>query len=375
MFSELERFKAVVHFEKPDYWPLVTVGGLGYIHAGGLAKLHREGLPPAVNDLETWCRYWGQCTFDFAASIAADAPGIKEERWVEGDFEFIRYETGALTRQVVNNDLAYSMPDFQEFHVRDMASWQKYRDLITPRRKLLGELDRMAARFRGRTRPLRVHAGGTWGHIRNEMGPEKALLALYDMPDVVRESMAHKMWVFEEFTLPVIERLRPEVISMGEDFCYNHGMLISPRHFREFCAPYYRRVAEVGRDCGVDLMIVDCDGKVDEFVALLDEVGFNGCWPLEQVCGNDLFEYRRRYPRFILAGGIEKEIANTGNGPAIRRELYPKIPRMLESGGYFPMFDHGLQVGVGFRELRQCMTLLHQICGSEHLGEFPRAQL
>ncbi|MBM4094941.1 MAG: hypothetical protein FJ276_36860 [Planctomycetes bacterium] len=368
--NELERFKAVVHFEQTDYWPLVTMGGLGFIHRGGLQKLHREGLPEAVNDIETWCRYWGQCTFDRCGSLGTGAPGIKSEKTVVGEFEIIRYETGAVTRQVLDNDMRYSMPDFQEFHVRDRASWERYKQLTTPTRKR-DNLAEDVKRFSARQRPLAIAAGGTWGVVRNWMGPERALLAVYDDPGLLRDMVAYQMGVFEEFTVPVIERLRPEVITMWEDFCYNHGMLISPSVFREFCAPFYRRVAEVGRACGTDLMIVDCDGKVDEFIALLIECGINGCWPLEQVCGNDPREYRRRHPRFILAGGIEKEIANSGNGYRIERELSPKVTEALKAGGYFPMFDHALQVDADFSELCRCMTQLHAICGSD-LGEFPR---
>jgi hypothetical protein len=369
--NELERFKAVVRFEKPDYWPLITTGGLGYIHDGGLAKLHREGLPEEVNDVESWCRYWGQFTFDAAGGLGDGAPGIKTETWREGEFEFIRAETGALTRQVIGNDLAYSMPEFIEFDVRDHASWERYKELMTPTRKVPERLGEMAEKFKDRTRPLKVGAGGTWGMVRNLMGPERALLAVYDDPDLVRDMIAYLLRGQEEFVFPVIEALRPEVIDMWEDFCYNHGMLISPHVFREFCAPYYRRVAEVGRDCGAELLIVDCDGKVDEYCLLLEEVGFNGCWPMEQVCGNDLLEYRRKQTRFIFAGGVEKEIVNTGNAGRIEPELLPKVPRMLEQGGYFPMFDHGLQVGAGFDGLCRCMTRLHEICGSD-LGQFPR---
>jgi len=76
--TELERFLAVVHFEKPDYYPLLNTGGLGYVHEGGLVKLHNEGLPADVKDLETW---------------------------IEGEFEFVRSECGAFTRQVLNNEL------------------------------------------------------------------------------------------------------------------------------------------------------------------------------------------------------------------------------------------------------------------------------
>jgi hypothetical protein len=368
--TELERFLAVVHFEKPDYWPQINVGGLGYVHQGGLLKLHQEGLPQHVNNLESWLTYWGQCGFEDVGGIGRDAPGIRTERWTEGAFEFLRSETGALTRQVVNNDLAYSMPEFIEFDVRDRASWERFRDLSTPRRK--AAVEEQAARLDGRTRPARVGGGSTWGTVRSWMGPERALFALYDDPGLVREMIEWQTWMFDEFTVPVIERYRPEILSGWEDFCYNHGMLLSPAMFRDLCAPHYRRVAEVGRDCGAELLIVDSDGKVDEYCLLLEELGFNGCWPMEQVCGNDLLAYRERQPGFVFAGGIEKEICNTGNGNRIEPELLPKIPAMLGKGGYFPMFDHALQTEVGFAELCRCMTLLHEICGSEHLGEFPR---
>ncbi|MDP6359120.1 MAG: uroporphyrinogen decarboxylase family protein [Planctomycetota bacterium] len=370
--TELERFLTVVRFESPDYWPLINAWGLGYVHSGGLIKLHQEGLPEKVHDLETWLDYWGQCGFEDLGGIGRDAPGIKSERWVEEGFEFVRSETGAFTRQVLNNENAYSMPEFIEFDVRDRASWEKFRELSTPRAK--SDIEDQAERLEGRTRPARVSAGSTWGRVRSWMGPERALLAVYDDPELVQEMIEWQTWMFEEFTLPVIERYRPETISMWEDFCYNHGMMISPAMFEEFCAPHYRRVAEVGRDCGAELLIVDSDGKVDEYCQILERLGLNGCWPMEQVCGNDLLAYREEQPDFIFAGGIEKEVCNTGNGHRIEGELIPRVAIMLEKGGYFPMFDHALQTDVGFSELCRCMTLLHEICGSEHLGEFPRSR-
>jgi len=77
--TELERFLAVVRFEKPDYHPSLTAWGVGGAHKGGLLKLQREGLPQSVNDLESWCRYWGQCTFETTGHIATDIPEIKTE--------------------------------------------------------------------------------------------------------------------------------------------------------------------------------------------------------------------------------------------------------------------------------------------------------
>ena len=372
--TELERFKAVIDHEQPDYWPLLAGHALGTPHQGGMLKLHREGLPAEIDSIDSWCRYWGECTFDGIGAIGIDAPGIRSESRVEGGFEIIEYETGARTRQVVDNAVTYSMPDFQEFHVRDRATWERYRDLTTPRGKATERLDEWGQRFRDRTRPLSISCGGTWGRVRNDMGPERALLALYDDPELVRDMIAHTLSVTEEYVFPVLQALRPEIVTMWEDFCYNHGMLISPDAFREHCAPYYRRVAEVARECGAQLLFVDSDGKVDQFVELLDEVGFNGLMPMEQVCGNDATTYRERLPDFVFLGGIEKEIASTGNAGRIETELVPNVQNLLEIGGCFPMSDHALSTNVGFEEHCRCMTRLHELCGSAELGlgEFPR---
>ena len=372
--NELERFKAVVRFEEPDYWPLLAADSLGTPHGGALPKLHREGMPERVADVESWCRYWGECAFDVVGSIGVDAPDIKSETRIEGEFEIIEYETGARTRQLLNNDMIYSMPDFQEFHVRDRKSWERFKDLTTPRRRDDNLLRQWTEKYRDRTRPLAIYCGGTWGCVRSDMGPERALLALYDDPELVHEIINHILWLQEEFKFPVIEALRPEIIMTWEDFCYNHGMLISPDDFRRFCAPYYRRVAEVGRTCGAELLYVDSDGKVDECITVLDEVGFNGLMPMEQVCGNDVTAYRERLPHFIFMGGIEKEIASTGNAGRIEKELVPAVNKMLSARGCFPMFDHGLSTNVGFEEHCRCMTKLHELCGSAdlNLGEFPR---
>lgn len=372
--DQLERFRAVVHLQEPDYWPLLAGHALGTPHQGGLRKLHAEGLPEHVRDIDSWCAYWGESTFDVADSPAEGAPGVAATSRLEGGFEIIEYETGARIRQVLDNANVYSMPDFQTFHVRDRASWERYRELTTPTALNEKTLEAMRSRFEHRVRPLAVHCGGTWGVVRNDMGPERALTAVYEDPELVHDMIDHYLRVQEQFVFPVIQALRPEIVMGWEDSCYNNGMLIGPGHFREFCAPYYRRVAEVARECGAELLFVDSDGKVADFIPLLSECGFNGLMPMEQVCGNDPVAYRERTPGFVFLGGIEKEIASTGNRHRIASELTPKVRAMLKLRGCFPMFDHGLSTCVGFDEHCRCMTRLHELCGSAHLGlgDFPR---
>jgi hypothetical protein len=183
----------------------------------------------------------------------------------------------------------------------------------------------------------------------------------------------HEDHVRRTYLFPLVERLRPEILVANEDNCYRGGMLISPRHFRDLCMPSYREIATVARDCGVTAVTVDSDGNVMELVPLLDECGVNAILPCEVKAGNDLFALRRRFPKFLLMGWLEKETLNEGNEGAIRAELSAKVPALLAAGRYFPNGDHGIQPPVTFPNLCRFLTLLHELTGNPE-GEFPRIQ-
>ena len=159
---------------------------------------------------------------------------------------------------------------------------------------------------------------------------------------------------------------------MGEDLCYNYGMLFSPALFREFCGPYYREVCDFARSCGVLLIAVDTDGNAMEFAEVATSYGVNGLYPCEVKAGNDVFELLRRSPELVLFGWLEKETVNEGNEHLIYDEIMNKVPPLLEAGRYFPNGDHGIQPLVTFSGLRRFMTILHEVCKNPE-GEFPRS--
>ena len=218
--NDLERFKSVISFEKPDQWPLIlTLGGFA-VTKGGWAKLHREGLPPSVNDKESWCRYFGQVMFDQAKDIGVGEREPKIETWVKDGYEYTRSETGSLTRRVADHETNYSMPEFIEFEVSDRASWERIKTFsCTGASK--EKLQEQVAQFKNRTRPLMVQCGGTWGSVRNLMGPERALTVLYDDPDLVHEMIAYILDSVERFIFPVILKIaatqfrHPKAVTAG----------------------------------------------------------------------------------------------------------------------------------------------------------------
>jgi hypothetical protein len=386
--TDRERFKAIVNFERPDYVPIFSFPGAPGMGNGCMEptrkQLIEQGMPEWVGaeyrpyqseSLWSWQRYWGTTGPVFApGSTAIPGPGIKCEMRIEDGFEIIECETGARTRQVINNDNTYIMPDFQSFHVRDRKSWEFYRERTEPRGMITSEnVDVAIANFNSKDRPVAIGYGSTYGHLRGLMGPAVVSFILYDDPELIREIMQTQIDDFEKYTIPLIERIRPDILATGEDCCYNHGMLLSPKHFREFCAPFYRRVCEVAKDCNVDMVAIDTDGNAMELVPIVEECGVNAIFPFEVKAGNDLFALRECHPRFILMGWLEKEVVNEGNCHLIHDEIMSKVPPLLEKGGYFPNGDHGIQPLVTFDNLCRFMTLLHEVTGNPE-GEFPRIQ-
>lgn len=384
--NDLERFLAIARFEKPDYVPIFGFGGAPGMSWGCMKNTHDQliatGMPRHVggcydnwvcHDLKGWQRYWGTTSpigLDF--SLASDAQGFQTTTRTEGDFEIIESESGAITRQVIDNANTYSMPEFVRYPVRDRASWEFYKERTTPKAFMTrDEMNARAKKFDRRTKPLGIVAGSTYGTLRGLMGPEGASLAFYDDPELVRDIAAENLRGVREHVFPLIERLKPEVVLMGEDLCYNHGMLVSPAQFDEFFGQYYREVCDCAFANGATMVAIDTDGNAMEFASVARRYGVNAIYPFEVKAGNDLFALRQKHPDFIFFGWLEKEVVNEGNEEMIRPEIMSKVPRLLEQGGYYPNGDHGIQPLVTFNNLCKFMTLLHEVCHNPE-GEFPR---
>ena len=388
--NDLERFKAVVHFETPDYMPIFGFPGAPGMAGGCMQKTHDRlvatGMPASVGGgirldekrrgVESWQRYWG-ATGPLACGVRNNDParGFEVTTRIEGEYEVSVSESGAVTRQLIENAVTYTMPEYIAYTVRDRDSWEFYKKRMTPSvARPADEVEAGCRLLADRRRPLTVNAGGAYGFLRGLMGPEALSMTFYDDPELIHDMMRWRTEQTRRWAFPLMERLRPEVVQMGEDLCYNHGMLLSPALFHEFCGEYYRVVCEAARACGADLVAVDTDGNAMEFAEIARGYGVNAIYPFEVKAGNDLFALRERLPDMVFFGWLEKECVNEGNGDMIRPEIMGKVPPLMKKGGYFPNGDHGIQPLVTFENLCRFMTLLHEVTGNPE-GEFPRMEV
>lgn len=373
-----ERFLRIARFELKDelfvpslhqwFWHDTCVGWVG------------EGAPLAVLSNEHRAEYFG---FDRVEALPVRSNIISLgqcfgppyvpplvplfERKVIGEDERTRVvigESGIKYREY--KEEPERMPEWLEFPVKNHKDWEEYKKRLDPNAstRFPAWWEDLVRCWKDRTHPLGLGVGSFFGLIREFVGLENLCVMYYDNPNLVHQMLE---WM-EYFEIEIIKRVVKDVeldfAWYWEDMAYKTGSLISPKIFREFMMPHYRRINELLRNHGVDVILVDSDGNTEELIPLWIESGINGQYPLEVTAGMDAVSLRKRYGKdFILIGNIDKRALAKGRH-AIKEEVMKKVPFLLAQGGYFPAVDHFVPPDVSLEDYRYYLELLDKIARS-----------
>jgi uroporphyrinogen decarboxylase len=347
--NDRERFNATMHYQPRDRSPICDFGYWDET----LVIWHDQGLPRHVvnTDDKVFHEFFGM---DFAIRGADSAIGVEvglvplfEEIVLEdrGDHEVAQQEDGV---QVLRKKFMGSIPKHLSHLLVDRESWRKhYQPRLDPTHP-----DRYPTDWDERVKswvdpdrlyPVALPGGSLYGWLRNWMGMENLSLSyvVYDDPSWFEEMVT----TIADCIIGVLNRVLEtggqfDACAMWEDMCYKAGPLLSPSHFKRFLVPHYRRIADLLHQHGVDVIWVDCDGKIDKLIPLWLDAGVNCMFPVEVgTWGADPIQYRRQYGRdLLMMGGFDKRILARSKGE-IEREVYRLAP-LVEEGGYIGFCDH-----------------------------------
>jgi len=151
-----------------------------------------------------------------------------------------------------------------------------------------------------------------------------------------------------------------DAVWFFSDLCYRNGMLFSPAAYRSLVMPYHKEIKRWCDDRGV-LLLLHCDGMVEELIPLLIEAGFQAIEPLEQRAGNDLFRIKKKCGSEItLWGGINADILATNDKKRIEEEIVPKIEAMKQGGRYVYHIDHSVPSTVSLESYLYALDLVRE---------------
>jgi len=258
-----------------------------------------------------------------------------------------------------------SMPEFLDYPVKTRADWERIREERLrpddPRRTDIdwgGFFKRV--RSTGEATIVGNYPYGVFGTPRNMMGVEEFLISFYTDPDLIHDIMNHITTVW----LAVYERIAAKTqidhIHIWEDMSGRQGSLLSPKMVEEFMMPCYDRISASAKRAGVRVMSVDTDGDCSELVPIFMKHGVNLIFPFEVQAGNDIREYRRKYPELGIMGGLDKR-ALAGTKEDIEPEIQ-KVRDMVKYGRYIPCFDHHIPPDVPWENFKYAALRIKDIC-------------
>ena len=277
-----------------------------------------------------------------------------EEKILErtGRYDVIQDVSGRIKR-IFRDQPTLAMPQYLSHCVASPADWREQvkprLDPSSPERWVEFEARRPLLQEANQADPLQhwfvQPLFGGYMFLRNCLGPEGLLYALYDMPELVHDMMRQWLYFLDESLSRIQGVYDLDALEFAEDICYKNGLLISPGHFREFLLPYYQELfnrahARKGRRL---YLHIDTDGNPDEAIPLYLECGMDSMDPFEVAAGQDVVAKGRQYPGLVIFGGLDKRLLTDGADLSVLdRELERIIPAMRRRGGYIPTIDHGL---------------------------------
>lgn len=377
-----QRFKAVMHFREPDRLPVYEWIG---IPDDTILRWIREGLPLAkiVDQTELFLQtellsvscyrvlsyhqpteYFGLGRMEDILIDSSPIPRFGYRTLEETERYKIIIDPVGIKKKIIKNR-QFAMPQFLDWPVKSREDWDMVKERLDPddpRRYPLDWSDEMIEYYKTRDYPIRLRMPGFFGFGRQLMGTVPWLLAFYKDPELVSDM--EEFWA--DFLIRTMRQAveamksRIDCVTIWEDMAYKHGPHVSPKLFREFMLPGYKKVTNFLRSNGIDTILIDCDGDVRPLIPLLLEGGVNGIYPLEVQAGMDAVALRKEYgKRLLLIGNIDKRAIAEGKA-AIEEEIESKLPYLRKEGGYIPSLDHEVPPDIPYQNYVYYLNFLRK---------------
>lgn len=189
--------------------------------------------------------------------------------------------------------------------------------------------------------PLGISAGSLYGNIRNMLGVEGISYLAADDEELYVEIIDTVGDLCYRVARDVLETgVRFDSAHYWEDICYKQGPLVNPIVFSALVGPHYKRMTDLFKAYGIDIVSLDCDGKIDLLLPIWLENGVNTMFPIEVGTWNaSIAPWRAQYGRDLRGvGGMDKRVF-AKDRQAVEQEI-ERLKALVDLGGYIPCPDH-----------------------------------
>ncbi len=345
-----ERFRRVMHYQRVDR---VTHWEFGYL-AETKDRWHREGLPEHLRTDAEIEAHFGVDPSRRVPFHQELIPGFEGEVEVIEETEETRTERlpNGTVQEVQKGDLK-TIPHYIRLPIADRDDWHRFKERLDPDspRRFDHDYRALGEELLRSDVPVGTGIGSYFGTPRNWIGFENISLMVYDDRELVEEIVETLTRVYYRQLQEQLRYIEVDFAAGWEDICFRSGPMISPAMFRKIVGPRLKRVCDLLRLHGCDVIWTDCDGDITELVPVWLECGLNCMFPLEVHPGSDPVKLRRMFGKqLLLRGGIAKYQLAHG-----KQEILDELKRVepvVEEGGYIPHGDHRIPQDVSLESYK-----------------------
>ena len=364
-----ERWVKCMHFQPVDHVPDEEFG----YWSENLGVWKQQGLPDTVTNLEAYFKFAPRSGVPVGTGFSYGF----ESKVIEKTDKYMIIVNGEGAKQQVFTDGSSTIPHYIEFGLKGRKEWEElYKprlDIENPSRypENRSDWEQLKTRLNDPNWgiPVGIGIGSLFGVLRNWAGFEGISMLCYDDPELVEEMVTH----LADLTCAVIKRAAAEIkidyASGWEDMAFNNGPIISPAMIRKWLTPNYKRITDILKPSGCDIVYTDCDGNINNMMDPWLEGGVNGIFPIDVGPGSDPVVIRRKYGhKVVMLGGVNKHKLIAGKD-AIKDEIRRIKPYVLE-GGWIPHVDHRCPPDVTFENYLYYLDVKRETFGMPKDEEF-----
>lgn len=349
-----ERYYEVLHYGNPDRPFFYEMRA----YPETVKRWQREGLPLDVHyQILAGYDRWERVPVEVGLCPAFDVDTLE---WT-GDYEIYRDADGVIKKRR-RDAVQPAMPQYVDYPIKSRQDWPEFKKRLNPESPARFPIfwDSLKADYQDRDYPLGINAGSIFGWLRNWTGLVGISYLLYDDPAFIEEAADDISYCIATVLKKVVSEVQFDFASLWEDMAYKTASMIDPKLYRKLFFTYYRRIVDVVRGAGIDVLTLDSDGHVEELIPIWLDCGINYIWPMEIAAGMDVSEMRKKFGKALLiGGGVDKRVLATTKA-AIKEMVEARIPLMRE-GGYIPGVDHVIPPDIPWENFIYYRKLLAEV--------------
>jgi uroporphyrinogen decarboxylase len=195
--------------------------------------------------------------------------------------------------------------------------------------------------------------GGDWSPFWHDaidlMGMENLLVKMYEEPEIIEALLGHLVDYYYGVSERIF-RVAADVIDIffiGNDLGSQTGPIVGENLFRKFLLPHFERLAKLGHQYGLKVML-HCCGGFAPLIPCLVEAGIDALQSLQpDAYGMEPACLKQKYGDIIIFNGCvdSHNVLINGNPESVKEKTREILEVMMPGGGFIlsPSHDYLLE--------------------------------